>query len=829
MNGQRRSDATVLLPQHQTLIIASGISPEVAQARGYRSVTSISELRRLGFGELQCSVPTLLIPVRNVHGEVAMYQSRPDAPRVLKGKPIKYETPAGARMVVDVPPPVRDWLRDPMWPLFITEGIRKADAAVSRGLCCIALLGVWNWRGTNELGGKAALPDWEAIPLNGRPVFVVFDSDLMIKPQVHAALARFKAFLESRHAKVLLIYLPNAEDGSKVGLDDYLAAGHDVDDLLALATIDLRSIPVEGDPQAPSGPYEVVDGRICCVRETKYGTVNVPLCNFVASVVEEVELDDGVETSRAYLLDGTLASGERLPMARVPTESFGTLSWVPTNWGLRAVVAAGFSTRDKLREAIQLLSPEAPRRRVFTHTGWRKIDSRWIYLTAGGAVGEEGFEVDLGTELRRYSLPSLAVDPVEAMRRSLNLLQVAPLCVTAPLWSSVFRAPLAAALAPDLTVWLEGMTGSLKSSLAAVFLSHWGEFDRLCLPGAWSSTPNQLEKRAFILKDLLFVIDEYAPTAHDARELDSKAARLIRGQGNRAGRGRLRADLSERPTYSPRGLLLGTGEHHPSGQSVLARMLVIEVERSQIDLKLLSAAQSNAARLPHAMSGYVSWLAPQMDSLTSTLRGTFEALRGQAVAGSSHLRMPEVLAHLGVGLDCGLAYATEIGACDNSEAEDLRARCWTAMVELVGAQAKLVEEERPTRRFLETLAALVLQRRIVLIPRDSSPEGLRPETGFVGWEDDQFLYLQAEAAFQAVSRFCRDAGEAFPVSQGKLRRDLVRERIAQPDPGRLTAMVRLGRSPRRVLRLCRSAVEEVLGEAFPTSLPGVSGVSSCER
>jgi hypothetical protein len=80
--------------------------------------------------------------------------------------------------------------------LFVTEGARKADAAVSRELCCIDLLGVWNWRGTNEWGAKAALPDWDSIALNGRLVYIVFDSDVMLKVAVHTALRRLKAFLE---------------------------------------------------------------------------------------------------------------------------------------------------------------------------------------------------------------------------------------------------------------------------------------------------------------------------------------------------------------------------------------------------------------------------------------------------------------------------------------------------------------------------------------------------------------------------------------------------------------------------------------------------------
>jgi uncharacterized protein DUF3854 len=187
-----------LLPHHRALIVGSGISSEVAEARGYRSIDRAAELERLGFGRQQRIVPTLLVPVWGVDGRIATYQHRPDAPRVVRGKPLKYETPAGSTMAIDVPPAARPWLGDPDRPLFVTEGVRKADAAVSRGLCCVALLGVWNWRGTNDLGGRTALADWESIALKGRRVYVVFDSDVMTKPEVHAALVRLHAFLERR-------------------------------------------------------------------------------------------------------------------------------------------------------------------------------------------------------------------------------------------------------------------------------------------------------------------------------------------------------------------------------------------------------------------------------------------------------------------------------------------------------------------------------------------------------------------------------------------------------------------------------------------------------
>jgi len=225
-----------LLPQHAKLIEASGVTPEVVLTRGYRSVTSETDLERLGFSASQRIVPGLLIPIFNVTGEIVLHQYRPDSPRTKRGKSLKYETPMGAHLILDVPPPARAALGDPTKPLFITEGARKADAAVSRGVCCISLLGVWGWRGSNEHGGKTALACWESIALKGRRVFICFDSDVTSKPEVKRALDRFEAFLEHRGAKVTVVYLPPGMDGQKVGLDDYFAAGHTVEELLALGS-----------------------------------------------------------------------------------------------------------------------------------------------------------------------------------------------------------------------------------------------------------------------------------------------------------------------------------------------------------------------------------------------------------------------------------------------------------------------------------------------------------------------------------------------------------------------------------------------------------------
>jgi len=587
---------------------------------------------------------------------------------------------------------------------------------------------------------------------------------------------------------------------------------------------DKREKQANGHDEPPNvgiqgGPYVVdCDGCIAhkqLVKGPLPGTesfVVVPLCNFNCWVNEEILMDDGAETVRHFLLNGRLAgSSFNLPVARIPASRFGSMTWVAESWGLRAVVRAGQATRDRLREAIQILSPNPKLRRIFTHTGWRKIDDAWIYLSSTTAGGD--FEVDLGADLSRYKLASIPDDPVDAMRESLKLLELAPYRVTAPLWAATFRAPLVSAFPQDLSIWLEGQTGPLKSTMAALFLSHFGDFRRETLPAAWESTANILEKRAFLLKDSLFVIDEYVPNALNRRDMETKASRIIRAQGNLSGRGRLKSDLTERPTYTPRGIIVSTGEQHPPGQSLMARCVIIEIKRDEVQIDRLTQAQAQAGRLSHAMVGYLRWLAPQMDDLPDKLRETFKVARARATVADEHLRIPEAAAHLWIGLTVGLSYAVEVGAIDKAERERIQRDAWNAFLEIGRAQAMLVDEEKPIKRFFEVLNTLFTQGRAVLAGKDERIES-KPGVDFIGWVDTNFWYLIPEASYLAVVRFCRDTSEPFPIRRERLQRDLEKDGISECDKGRLTRQVKIAGYPRRVLKIDIKKVEALLGESL---------------
>jgi hypothetical protein len=242
------------------LLEESGISEEIAAERGYRTARRRSEVPE-AFKDYQRR-PGLVAPMFSPDGVTRGVQLRPDKPRKNKrGKPLKYETPEDVSPVVDVHPRMLEVARNGTGPLLITEGAKTGDAATSRGIPTVVLAGVWMWCVPKEKPFRLK-PCFDYIRLGGRPVLVAFDSDCMTKASVQRSLSELVPALEARGADVKVIYLPDAPDGSKQGIDDYLAAGGTVREMFALARryepADVGRIRLSRDERLRAGVDDLV-------------------------------------------------------------------------------------------------------------------------------------------------------------------------------------------------------------------------------------------------------------------------------------------------------------------------------------------------------------------------------------------------------------------------------------------------------------------------------------------------------------------------------------------------------------------------------------------
>jgi hypothetical protein len=428
---------------------------------------------------------------------------------------------------------------------------------------------------------------------------------------------------------------------------------------------------VDGEA-APPVPYRRTPYGLVMEKPTKDGPVDVPLTNFSARIVGDAIEDDGAEQRRSFEIEAELR-GRRSSFS-VPAERYIGMGWPPEHLGAAAIVYPGFGTKDHARAAIQMLSGDVPLRHRYAHIGWREIGGRWMYLHAGGGpIGPNGplsgIEVSLGEgRLGDYSLPTppSGDDLARAIHASLRFLELAPPTITVPLLAAVYRAPLGEASPVDLSLALVGPTGTQKTELTAMAQAHYGAaFNGRRLPANWTSTENALEKQAFATKDALMVVDDFAPTGttYDVARLHRTADRLLRAQGNRSGRGRMRADTTLRAEYYPRGLIVSSGEDVPRGQSLRSRMLVLEVSPGAVDLGVLTEVQQAAAQglLASAMSGYLLWLAPRMDDLKGT-SGPPEGVKGGSRRRGRARPDPGRRGEPCSGLETFLQFAAECGA-----------------------------------------------------------------------------------------------------------------------------------------------------------------------
>jgi hypothetical protein len=601
------------------------------------------------------------------------------------------------------------------------------------------------------------------------------------------------------------------------------------------------------DERNQTYPYSVRAGRIMRTQTTRDGTVNVPLCNFTARIVEQVTADDGVEQRFTLAVEGQLASGAALPRVEVPAADFASMSWVMVNWGTEAVVNASPNCKDHLRAAMQMMSPDVVHRRVYSHIGWREIGDAWHYLHAGGAIGKDGnstaVQVSLNGNLARYLLP----DPpdgqalVDAVRASFAVMDLAPDVVTGSLLAAVYRSVLATS---DFALHLAGPTGAGKSELAALCQQHFGAgLDARHLPGAWSSTANSLEALAFHAKDALLVVDDFAPggSAGDVARLHREADRLVRAQGNNSGRGRCRPDGSLRPDKPPRGLILSTGEDVPRGQSLRARLWVLEVAPGSVVWAKLTLAQRHAADGVYAaaMSAYLRWLAPRIEAVRRDRPAEVAKLRDQLRAGGQHARTPGIAAELLYGFELFVHFAHEVGAVGVVRRDMLLTRAWQGIQNAALAQTDHVQSAEPAEQFLRLLAAAIASGRCHVM----GAKGLRPASAgawgwratdvvtrdgldtrwdplgrCIGWLDGDDVYLEPDASYAAAQEMAHNQGESLPVSQQTLRKRLDEKGLlASKETDKLTQRRVLAGRQRRVLHLRVASL-------YPVQ-PGESGES----
>ena len=214
-----------LSESHQRMLFEEcGIDPVVTAERGTFSARRGADVPQ-DHGWLPRK-PGIVFPVHTLDGGTF--------PRLRLNNPgrlPKYMQPKGRPNRLDVHPRQHELIKQPGGLRYVTEGEKKVDAGVSRGLLMVGLSGVWN----GQLK-KSLIDDWKHLPLEGECYSILFDSDITENPNVQMAADRMAGLLKAEGAEVSITVLPPSGTGGKQGLDDFFANGGTAKEIQLLTT-----------------------------------------------------------------------------------------------------------------------------------------------------------------------------------------------------------------------------------------------------------------------------------------------------------------------------------------------------------------------------------------------------------------------------------------------------------------------------------------------------------------------------------------------------------------------------------------------------------------
>ncbi len=163
---------------------------------------------------------------------------------------------------------------------------------------------------------------------------------------------------------------------------------------------------------------------------------------------------------------------------------------------------------------------------------------------------------------------------------------------------------------------------------------------------------------------------------------------------------------------------------------------------------------------------------------------------------------------------------------DLAEADDFLAEAREGIIDAAAAHVEATMGGDPATRFMELQRSLFAAGRVYVRHREtgSQPPGwrylgweendalagepYRPKRGadFVGWADEEYVYLDKELAYAAVAGFAQRGEIPFGIKPLFLWRELKRAGVSLTNPGRTDAVARIEGKTKRVLQISREVL-----------------------
>ncbi len=169
-----------------------------------------------------------------------------------------------------------------------------------------------------------------------------------------------------------------------------------------------------------------------------------------------------------------------------------------------------------------------------------------------------------------------------------------------------------------------------------------------------------------------------------------------------------------------------------------------------------------------------------------------------------HGRVIESISWLHLGIIRYFDYLLENKFIQKSIHDNLIKLVFDILINIALSQSELIKEDKPTEIFINKLNALIESEQVYF---QNINNQLNKNTGdLIGFEDDEYYYLNFDIAHKNVKKICSEQGEHFSLSSKSLLKQLADEKLIISENGINTFTKRINKKVFKLTWLHKSAL-----------------------
>ena len=419
-----------------------------------------------------------------------------------------------------------------------------------------------------------------------------------------------------------------------------------------------------------------------------------------------------------------------------------------------------------------------PERHFIQTTGFMEIDGRWFFAHDGAApIANLVFQTG-------YTIPVDAnFNPKGAYRMLMEFLGISdrlplmlPMVLLAHL-SPMFNLFDAAGYVPRFVLFINGRTGSLKTSTAMVIFRIFAE--QPTSPEAnFKDTEVALEIKLGEGHGRVILLDDYRPpvTSVDGKSNLSKLESVIRAVGDRIAKSRSNPELGKAKEFLPTSCVVVTGEDLGGTQSSQLRMLIVSIGKGDICGSKLKHFQDNPLMLTTHMAYFLKWAGDRGADIIQFIKSSFELERQFFKDCLREPRIIDTAATLMLTARILHCYGVEVGAvAKGTEVQNLSE--WRqAILEVCLSSEGISKAQDPVQMYLQAFLDMKDRKELDVAASIQHYEAEK----HIGYADGDFLWLWHREVFARVVKYWSKLGIMFPLTVEKTNEHLDSAGLIRP-------------------------------------------------